>query len=47
MQHKGTQQLVTLVEHTFACEELMNQYVQKHRTAMALQHQFYLGPFDY
>lgn len=25
----------------------MNQYVQKNRATIALQHQFYLGPFDY
>ena len=47
MRHKLSGKFITTVEHTFPCEDLMNEYVRKNRGNMALQHQFYLNAHDY
>ena len=47
MAHKINRKQVVTVEHTFASEEMLNEYVRQNKNNMALQHQFYLGAFDY
>lgn len=47
MRHKNTSRLAVVVEHTFPCEELLQEYIKKNKANLSLTHQFYLNAFDY
>lgn len=47
MRQKQTSQLTVVVEHTFPCEELLQEYIKNNKGSLSLTHQFYLNAFDY
>lgn len=47
MRNKHTQQLAVVIEHTFACEELLNQYIKQAKKALTIAHQFYVNAYDH
>ena len=47
MRNRITKKEVVIVQHTFSCEQLLNDYIAKNKNTMSIQHQFYLNAFDY
>ena len=47
MRHQHTHQLSLVIEHNFACEELLNEYIKQAKKTHSIAHQFYVNSHDH